>query len=68
MFSPRPDARSRCGGSLYFVYLPDLSSVLGQRDRNMRYEVIAIARALELPVIDLTDDFQQYRSALAVPV
>ncbi len=54
------------GGSLYFVYLPDLLSVLGQRDRNTRYEVIAIARALELPVIDLTDDFQQHPAPLSL--
>jgi len=50
------------GGSLHFVYLPDLPLVVGERNPANHDRVLALAAELGLDIIDLFPDFEKYPS------
>ena len=54
------------GGTLHFVYLPDLPSVVSKRDGAYRTRVLALAADLGLGMIDLTPDFKNHPSPLSL--
>ena len=50
------------GGSLHFVYLPDLPLVVGESNPANHDRVLALAAELGLDVIDLFPDFEKHPS------
>jgi hypothetical protein len=53
-------------GSLHFVYLPDLSSVVGDRNPVDHDRVLALAADLKLPTIDLLPEFRNHSAPLSL--
>jgi hypothetical protein len=50
------------GGSLHFVYLPDLPLLEGERSPENHDRVLALAAEVGLDVIDLFPDFEKHPS------
>jgi hypothetical protein len=50
------------GGSLHFVYLPDLPLVVGESNRANHDRVLALAAELGLDIVDLLPDFEKHPS------
>ena len=48
------------GGSLHFVYLPDLPVALGEVDPADHHRVLALATDLGLTIVDLLPDFRNH--------
>jgi hypothetical protein len=48
------------GGSLHFVYLPDLSAAIGEADPADHHRVLALAADLGLNIVDLLPDFKNH--------
>ena len=54
------------GGSLHFVYLPDLPSAIGESDSADHDRVLALVADLGLPVVDLLADFRNHPAPRAL--
>jgi hypothetical protein len=54
------------GGSLHFVYLPDLPLVMGESTPANHDRVLALAAELGLDVLDLFPDFEKHPSPLSL--
>ncbi len=54
------------GGVLHFVYLPQVASVMADRDPPYHERVLALAADLGLPTVDLTPDFRGHPNPLSL--
>jgi hypothetical protein len=58
----------RWGGTLYFVYLPGWSHYVNRTSvlEEKREDVLAMARELKIPVIDIHEAFQKHKDPLSL--